>query len=506
MLSSLRPLPRLRTPLLTNALPTLCGHRSISKAAAIKKAAGDIFSVFPSLSGAATAPLPPRFAELKTRLIWGHEDRLQGSWQRLLTELRKDIEVLRALGPAVVPKIAVGDIDNEAERAQFCKEFRERGVAVVTGVVSEKEALDWKELVQRYVRSNPQTKGFPAHNPAVYELYWSPSQILARAHPNLLRTQSFLMSHWHSHEPAALISTAHPTTYADRVRIRQPGDAGFALGPHVDGGSCERWEDRGYGRGRVYQEIFQGRWEEYDPWESSCRLPVISDLYNGAGACSMFRMFQGWLSMSTTGPGEGTLMVNPLLGKATAYYLLRPFFEPRKAPGEAYGSAFLDADNWKMEKETTSMLHGATPSHCQELDTVLHPHLSLEDSMVHVPQVNPGDYVVWHCDTIHAVDKIHAGPGDASVMYIPACPLTEANAEYLIRQREAFAEGIPAPDFPSGEGESRHLGRLTPDYVMQNIDVDAQRAMGVSRWDEHVEVKTLGEARLLQRANEILGF
>lgn len=92
-------------------------------------------------------------------------------------------------------------------------------------------------------------------------------------------------------------------------------------------------------------------------------------------------------------------MVNPLLGKATAYYLLRPFFEPRKAPGEAYGSAFLDADNWKMEKETTSMLHGATPSHCQELDTVLHPHLSLEDSMVHVPQVNPGDYVVWHCDS-----------------------------------------------------------------------------------------------------------
>ena len=74
-------------------------------------------------------------------------------------DLQKDIEVLRALGPAVVPKIAFGDIDNEAERAQFRKEFLERGVAVVTGVVSEKEALDWKELVQRYVRSNPQTKG-----------------------------------------------------------------------------------------------------------------------------------------------------------------------------------------------------------------------------------------------------------------------------------------------------------------------------------------------------------
>lgn len=43
---------------------------------------------------------------------------------------------------------------------------------------------------------------------------------------------------------------------------------------------------------------------------------------------------------------------------------------------------------------------------------------------------------------IHAVDKIHAGKDDSSVMYIPACPLTETNADYLVRQREAFFEGI----------------------------------------------------------------
>ena len=42
---------------------------------------------------------------------------------------------------------------------------------------------------------------------------------------------------------------------------------------------------------------------------------------------------------------------------------------------------------------------------------------------------------------IHAVDKTHAGKDDSSVLYIPACPLTEANAEYLVRQREAFFEG-----------------------------------------------------------------
>ena len=206
------------------------------------------------------------------------------------------------------------------------------------------------------------------------------------------------MSHWHSSNKSARISTSHPVTYADRLRIRQPGDAGFALGPHVDGGSCERWEEDGYGRGGVYSEIFRGNWEVYDPWESSCRLPIASDLYNGPGGCSMFRMFQGWLSMSTTSPGEGTLKVNPLLAKATAYFLLRPFFQPTRSPSDV-GPAFLDANNWRFEDEPTSVLQGAVPSNCQELNDVLHPHLGLENTMVHVPQVRPGDYVAWHCDS-----------------------------------------------------------------------------------------------------------
>ena len=85
--------------------------------------------------------------------------------------------------------------------------------------------------------------------------------------------------------------------------------------------------------------------------------------------------------------------------------------------------------------------------------------------MVHVPEVQPGDYVAWHCDTIHAVDQIHMGQNDSSVLYIPTCPLTELNAEYLRRQRAAFLEGTPAPDFPGGEGESRHIGRPSAEDV-----------------------------------------
>lgn len=213
------------------------------------------------------------------------------------------------------------------------------------------------------------------------------------------------MSFWHSKDPSAALSTAHPTAYADRLRIRLPGDAKFALGPHVDGGSVERWEEGGYGIGKVYEAIWQGRWEDFDSWESSCRLPVKSDLYQGVGACSMFRMFQGWLSMSETGPREGTLLVNPLFKAATAYYMLRPFFEPRKTPGAA-GLGFLEGGNWKMEDSFSTLVQGATPGHGQELNDLLHPHLKLEQTMVHVPKVKPGDYVAWHCDSMFSIPII----------------------------------------------------------------------------------------------------
>lgn len=221
----------------------------------------------------------------------------------------------------------------------------------------------------------------------------------------MIAAQRFLMNIWHSKNEDALISTSQPLSYADRVRIRQPGDTGFALGPHIDGGSVERWEPDGYGRGGVYDKIFQGKWEEYDPWETSCRIPIISDLYGGAGACSMFRMFQGWLSMSRTGPNEGTLMVNPLLQLSTAYCLLRPFFEPIAQAvtpiAGHYSEDFLNPDNWtqKSDSAMTSELQGANPGHAQELNQVLHPHLDLQKTMVHIPDIKPGDYVVWHCDS-----------------------------------------------------------------------------------------------------------
>ncbi|CAG8195092.1 unnamed protein product [Penicillium olsonii] len=470
---------------------------------------GDISSVFVSLSSKEeAAPLDERFAAQKKRLLLERGGEIKKSWDRLLNKLKEEVGTIERHGPNIVPSIDFKDIHVAPE--EFQRELRKRGVAVVRGVIPENEARGYKEAIEAYSRANPGTKAFPPNDPQVFELYWSKPQMQARFHSNMLETQRFLMSFWHSPDPGALISPQHPLSYADRLRIRQPGDSGFALGPHIDGGSCERWEENGYGLGDVYKPIFEGRWEEYDPWEASSRVPAVADLYNGAGACSMFRMFQGWLGLSHTGPNEGTLLVNPLLSMATAYTLLRPFFRPVTAhPGEHSSriatKTFLESSNWQLEAEPTSKLEGATPGYSQELNSVLHPHLQLKKTMVHVPKIAPGDYVAWHCDAIHAVDKVHQGTGDSSVMYIPACPVTAANVEYVKRQKLDFLDGVPPPDFPGGVGESEHTGRATLEDLQSRTTNEGMRAFGLGKWNLEEDNLLPGQRRVLKIANEILG-
>ncbi len=208
----------------------------------------------------------------------------------------------------------------------------------------------------------------------------------------------------------------------------------------------------------------------------------------------MFRMWQGWLGMSITGAGEGTLLVNPLFKLATVYYLLRPFFSPKNSNTEASG--YLDDSNWALDPIQSNLLQGAALGCTQELTNALHPHLELSKSMVHIPDVRPGDYVAWHCDSIHAVDKVHNGKSDSSVLYIPACPLTETNVRYLVRQREAFLEGMPGPDFPGGVGESGHVGRMGTRDIESAGGREALRAMGLGKWE--------GEGEFPKWANEVV--
>jgi hypothetical protein len=186
-----------------------------------QKKEGDISDAFASLSGMKFEPLEPRFADVKSKLISGNEEAVQSSWNRLLTSLREEIPIIKQQGSNVIPEIDFKDIDDPSP--EFQSEHKIRGVAVIRNVLPREEALQLKEGIREYIKANPHTKAFPADNPQVYELYWSPSQIKARAHPNMIKAQKFLMEFWHSRDPDALVSSSHPTMYADRLRMRLPG-------------------------------------------------------------------------------------------------------------------------------------------------------------------------------------------------------------------------------------------------------------------------------------------
>ncbi|KAH6605833.1 hypothetical protein Trco_004986 [Trichoderma cornu-damae] len=479
------------------------------------KRQGDISDSFASLSGAQQAPLPDRFRRLKLDLVRGREKEVVAGWTRLLRTLREENEIIAQRGPRAIPQVRFADLDHGLDD-KVREEIKKRGVVVVHGVIPEREARGYKASVEEYIERNPHTRGyrevvltpvaaFPPHDPQVYELYWSEPQIKARSHPSILKAQRHLMSDfWHTSSPNAQISLDIPLSYADRLRIRQPGDAAFALGPHIDGGSVERWEKDGYGRGHVYDRVFEGRWEEHDPWDASGRVDAVNDLHNGLGACSAFRAWQGWVSMSQVGPEEGTLLAYPLV-LSTAYTLLRPFFRPLDEARS--GDRFLDEKNWAFtgDADMTSDLQGAHPGHGQELSDELHPHLELSRTMTHVPEIEPGAFVAWHCDTIHAVDKVHKGHSDSSVLYIPVCPVTDLNAQYLARQRQAFWDGTPGPDFPGGEGESKHIGRPTEDMLRRWVSAEGRQAMGLDRLVAS-PLALPGAREVVERFNATLGL
>lgn len=366
---------------------------------------------------------------------------------------------------------------------ELLKEIRHRGSVVIRNVVPRETAMDWKQRIQEYAAANQErVKAFPPDSPAVYELYWTPSQAEARANSNVIDAQRFLQRLWHSSDPGTQISTRNPLTYADRLRIRNPGDAKFTLGPHIDGGSLERWEDPEYSQ--VYTKILEGKWEEYDPFDAKHRVSANMDLYNGAGACSMLRFFQGWLSMTDTAPGEGTLHVCPMLIHSTAYTMLRPFFDPKT-----------------LEPNMDNTFPGAVPGTCQEYNPVTHPHLDLESTMVSVPKVEPGDFVAWHCDLLHSVDKEHQGTQDSSVLYIPATPMCQMNVDYLVKQREAAQAYSPPWDFPGagGSGEQGFKGALD----WESVNPEGLRAMGMGNktWDVTGDMSE-GEKTAVNAANK----
>ena len=471
----------------TNGMPTALSLRT-----RIPKKEGDISSVFASLSGGKTEPLPPRFADLKREIVGEHGDAILQSWKRLLPVVEEKVREANERGPSIFPEVQFADIQNNNVEAEMIDRIKRTGVCIVRNAIPKEEADQLLSDVRKYIKDNPTTKGtifwsaslltlgFPANDPQIWELYWSPSQLKARGHPNTLTATRWLnTAFFHTRNPDA-ISLEHQLSYADRLRIRHPGDAKFALGPHVDGGGIERWEDPTYRK--VYHDILTGNWEKFDSFDATYRAEATMEMYSTVGGCSLFRSWQGWLSLSETGPSEGTLKVFPFLKEATAYWILRPFVHQT-----------LSGD-WELDT-TDSQFHGAVPGRGQELFPQTHPHLGLPNSLPSLPIMRPGDFVFWQGDAIHAVEAVHRGKNEAIVMYIPSVPLCDMNADYIKVQKEAFLNGIPPPDFPGGVGESCHVGRGDAKLLK---DSQAKAAFGFEKFE--------GDRVVIRRANEILGF
>ncbi|KAI0326069.1 DUF1479-domain-containing protein [Cubamyces sp. BRFM 1775] len=448
-------------------------------------------------------PFPPRFADLKKE-ICVDPAAIEHSWRDVLKELEGATKEIEGRGAEMILQVPYEDIQKGLSDEQL-KALKKTGVLIVKGGVPKEEAMGWKQSLMDYIAANrDKVTGSPPDNIVFYEIYNSKPQILARTHPALITTQKYLLSLWHTSDPTSPISVRTPISYFDRLRVRPPGPSVFTLGPHIDGGSIERWEDPAF---RVcWRRILEGgeAWRQHDPFDISPRLDANQDLYNAPNQCTIFRPWQGWTALSSTGPGEGTLRILPMLSLATAYLILRPFFRlrPEAAAGVAKPSDIpLEADAWVLDLEDPTF-PGSTPGKTQAITPETHPHLRIEKTVVSIPRVEPGDQVYWHTDVIHAVERDHNGPEDSSVFYIPAVPLTERNAAYLHDQRSTFLQGLPAPDFPSGEGETRFAGRGR----VEDVDhLDGRRVLGFEPF-RHESFVNEGERQAIAAANEVLGF
>lgn len=121
------------------------------------KREGDISDSFASLSGTAVAPLPQRFLDLKRKLIQNNEEAVIASWKRLLSKLKVENEIVAREGPNAVPSVNFESLDSDL--AVLGSHIKERGVAVIRGVVPEDEARGYKSEIEDYVKLNPSTRG-----------------------------------------------------------------------------------------------------------------------------------------------------------------------------------------------------------------------------------------------------------------------------------------------------------------------------------------------------------
>lgn len=412
----------------------------------------------------------PDYAAAKKAVIeeFG-EQALRESWLQVCKDLESVTKDIAARKSDAVPIFDGAGILSDGFSQDQQDAVKQRGCFIVRNVIPKEEIRDLYRGLRQYVGDNrSQIRTWPEGHPVMFVIYDSPTQIALRTHPNQLKLQEKINGLWHDDTGATSMS---PLAYSDGVRDRAAGAPFPSFGPHTDAGSLCRWADPGYRK--AYAKVFGGRSREYDAFDLTTRKDANQNLFVGPAHSTVFRAFQGWTAMTTAGPHEGSIMLYPDVKTASAYMLLRPFFKP--PPDE---NDIMDATKWTFDSE--SAWFPATPKpHSQQYSRASHPHMRLEDCVVHVPQIQAGDTVWWHSDMCHAVDPEHKGSENAAVAYIAAVPSTEQNKRYIAEQLKCTLEGRVPPDFSvGGRGTNMDERKFVGYKGHVGLSEAARRALG----------------------------
>ncbi|KAF1999079.1 DUF1479-domain-containing protein [Amniculicola lignicola CBS 123094] len=438
--------------------------------------------------------LEQRFADLKQKLVKPeHKQKVIESYGTLCNVLKEQADFIEKNGPRMVPEIDFNEVKKNGGLLpdDFSALVRERGCVILRNVVSEEQAVQWEQDLLSYTKRHSEVGGFPVERPTIWSLFWTPTQVQIRSHPRVMEVMRCVSKLWTVSNPTVPVDLDSQVVYPDRFRIRYPNkEAAYVLPAHLDSGAIERWEDP-VNRSN-YSEIFEGNWENWDGWVADKRIDAQSDLYHIGNSCSCWRSLQGWLSLSHSNTGEGTLRILPSLKASVAYCMLRPLF----------------GSNGEFD-DTQPTFPGSEPGKTQFKPTNdFHPHLAMEKSVVGIPPVRPGDYVFWHCDLVHEVDKYHPGTRNSTAVYNACNPLTPYNIDSLLSVREAFEKAAPPRDFTS----AKLVKEIETDHVdhgarRENIwSEDGLKAIGLKKLDVDEEGLTEGQREVRRLANVKLGF
>lgn len=435
-----------------------------------------------------------KFSKLKSQLIKPENaEKVKDSWKRLLVALEQMATEIEAEKSDYIPEVDWNTVkkNNGIYPTDVTEKFKQRGAMIVRNVVSRETALKWKDSMTEFVGNHPEIGGYPSPITNWFA-FWTSGEVQARSHPEIIKLMESMSQFFNIEDETLPVDKDSTVVYPDAFRVRPPGVLS-TLDLHLDAGSIERWEDPTYRS--LYAPILEGRWEEWDPWRLDERAFAKTDLYSHLEtrptATSAFRALQGWLAMSDSKSGEGTLRILPNIKLVNAYSVLRPFFW---------------RDDGEIDLETPKfpgVIVGSGQFFCTELT---HPHLRHLQTVHSISHVQPGDYVFWHCDTAHEVDKQHSGTTDSSVFFNAYCPLSPYNVQNMVATKDAFLSASTPIDFRKDKKSTMvYEGNFSDHGAKQEniLSEEGLQAMGLKKFEESGNL-TPGQLLARRIANEAM--